>query len=215
MWPNNYPKPDKNLSSEVTSHKKSHLATLALVGLGLTCIIILLGLIRRTGKVSLSNGAIVSTIPASFWATWLSQASCKVVYQPSDRQSGTVVFLQNTDSRVAMVMPASDGKSLFCLYCADVLFRLVKIDPTQEPEPLPKDSYLHYIVLASSYHIEAGTSNDWREVCEYLKTVPTNTFNEEAATTYDLGIVRLHFERKDLLPAVEQQIENMRWGFTY
>jgi len=113
-------------------------------------------------------------------------------------------------------MPAADGKTLLCLYYADVMFRLMKIDPTKKPKPYPQNSYLNYIVLASSWDIEAGTTNDWHEVSEYLKKVSPNTFDQEAGRKLDLGIFRSHFGREELLGVVEHQIKNMQsFGATY
>jgi hypothetical protein len=124
--------------------------------------------------------------------------------------------LQDSDSQLAMIMPASDGKSLLCLYDADVVLHLMRIDPTEKFKPFLKNSYLNWIVLASSWDVKPGTTNDWQEVSEYLKTVSSDTFKQEAGTKLDLGISRFRYEKDELLLVVKQQIKNMQlYGSTY
>jgi len=203
------------MSSETKDLRKRPWVVVGVACLSLMLFITLMGLTHRSFKTTLSNGGTIRVTPASFWATWLSEARCKIIYQPKDREAGAISLLQDTDSRLAMVMPAADGKSLLCLYYADVCFRLFRIDPTKKPGPFPQGNYLKYIVKESSWDIKPGTTNDWYEVLNHLKTAPPDIFDQEAGTTYDLGVCRLHFGRKDLSDAVETQIQNMRWGFSY
>jgi hypothetical protein len=186
------------------------------IGIGLVVVIALIGMIHRSVEVQLSNGGFIRTTPASLWGSYFFKTGCKIVYHPKDGEVGTVVLLQDSDSQPAMVMPAADGKSLLCLYDADVVLRLMRIDPTRKSKPFPEKSYLNWIVLASSWDVETGTTNDWQEVFEHIKAVSPDTFNQEAGTKLDLGISRSHYEKDELLPVVERQIKNMQlYGSTY
>jgi len=202
--------------SQETKNKNRLWLIVGGIALGLVVIVVLMGMIHRSVEVRLSNGGFVRITPASLWGACLFKTGCKIVYQPKDGEVGTVVLLQDSDSQLAMIMPASDGKSLLCLYDADVVLRLMRIDPTKKSKPFPEKSYLNWIVLASSWDVEPGTTNDWQEVSEYLKTVSPDTFNQEAGTKLDLGISRSHYEKDELLPVVERQINNMQlYGSTY
>jgi len=179
-------------------------ATAAFIGLGLVVLILLGTLHRRTRELSLANGDVIWITPAPFLTSLLSETSCKIIYQPKHGNTETLVLLQDSDSQPAMVIPATDGKTFLCLYYADVLYRLMKVYPGRSPTPFAKTSYLNFVVLSSSCHLESGTTNDWHEVSEYLKSVPPNTFNQHA----------LGFRRKVLTSGVDLQIWNMRQGFT-
>ena len=208
------------MSSELKKQRKRLLVITVSIGLGLSVFIVLIGSIRRSVELSLSNGGYICVTPPSLWGTFLSKSSWKIFYRPKDGEAGTVILLGDTPLQLeagqpAMIIPAANGKTLLCLYYADVLYRLMRIDQTQKSKPFPKDSYLNYIVLGSSWDIKPGTTNDWYEVAEYLKTVPLSTYNKEALTTLDLGIWRFYFSREDLLSAVELQITNMQRGATY
>lgn len=202
--------------SSVKKKKNRLLPIVGGIGIGLVVVIALIGMIHRSVEVRLSNGGFVRITPASLWGSCLFKTGCKIVYQPKDGKVGTVVLLQDSDSQLAMIMPAPDGKSLLCLYDADVVLRLMRIDPAKTFKPFPEKSYLNWIVLASSWDVEQGTTNDWQEVSEYLRTVSPDIFHQEAGTKLDLGISRSHYEKDDLLPVVERQINNMQlYGSTY
>jgi hypothetical protein len=202
--------------SSVTKKTNRLLPIVGGIGIGLVVVIALIGMIHRSVEVRLSNGGFVRITPASLWGSCLFKTGCKIVYQPKDGKVGTVVLLQDSDSQLAMIMPASDGKSLLCLYDADVVLRLMRIDPAKNFKPFPEKSFSNWIVLASSWDVEQGTTNDWQEVSEYLRTVSPDIFNQEAGTKLDLGISRSHYEKDDLLPVVERQINNMQlYGSTY
>jgi len=171
--------------------------------------------IRRTNEFSSGSGGLVRVKPASLLRSFLPKARCSIEYQPKSGGSGTIVLSQSLDGQVAMVIPGTNGDYLLCLYYADVHYRLMKIDPHQQFAPFPKNSYLNYIILTTPWNIEEGTSNDWEEAHSYLKAVPQSTFDQQAGTTYDLGIVRFHFQREELLAEVEREIYNSQHGLVY
>lgn len=112
-------------------------------------------------------------------------------------------------------MPVADGQHLLFLYDADVHYRLMRVDLNRQSVGLPSASYLNYIVLSSSWNVEEGTSNDWEEAYSYLKTVPQSVFDRQAVTTCDLGVVRLRYQRGELLSEVEREIYNSQHGLVY
>ena len=198
------------------SVKKNRLSLIAIgVCFGLAVAIVVMGMFHRSVDVRLGNGGLIRITPASLLGSCLLKTGCTIVYQSKDGEVGKVVLLQDSDSQLAMIMPASDGKSLLCLYDADVVLRLMKIDPTKKFSPFPKESYLNWIVLASTWDVKTGTTNDWQEVSEHLKTVSPEIFNQEAGPKLDLGISRSHYEKDELLPVVERQINNMQNGSSY
>jgi hypothetical protein len=178
-------------------------------------LLMLMGLIHRSFKIVFDNGAFAQVTPASLWKACFLKGSCKIIYQPREGESGIATILQTSDSQLAMIMLAADGKSLLCLYDADVDLRLMRFDPTKKAIKFPPNSYLNYIIIASSWSVEQGTSNDWHEVSEYLKKVPPSAFNQQAGTKLDLGVFRIHYERDDLLSVVGSQITNMQHGASY
>jgi hypothetical protein len=114
-----------------------------------------------------------------------------------------------------MVMPGADGQHLLFLYYADVHYRLMRVDPNRPSVSFPSGSYLNYIVLSSPWDVEEGTSNDWEEAHSYLKTVSQSVFDQQAVTTCDFGVVRLHYQRGELLSEVEREIYNSQHGLVY
>jgi hypothetical protein len=190
------------------------LAVAMCIGLGMLIVILLTALFQRTRKLSLANGDVINITLAPVVVSLLSETSCKIVYQPQHGTNETIVLLQDSDSRPAMLIPAADGETFFCLYYADVRYRLMKIEPSKSPTSFSKTSYLSFIVISSSCHIESATTNEWYEVLQYLKTAPHKAFEQDACTIYDLGVWRYHFDRQELSDAVQNQIDNINWGVT-
>lgn len=171
---------------------------------------------HRSIDANLSSGGRVRITPPSFWGSCLSKEGCKIVYRPRDGEAGTVTFwesspLQLDDGQPAMIIPAAGSNCLLILYDADVQYRLVKVNPSKPSTKFAEGSYLNYIILSSPWEIEEGTSNDWGEVRSYLKAVPQTTFDQQAVTTCDFGVVRLHYGREELLSGVERAIYNLQW----
>jgi hypothetical protein len=191
---------------------KHYLVIAGGISLGLVIVLVLMGVARRSVGVGLSNGGSARIT--------FSKNSCKIVYQPRDGEAGTVAFyassiLQLDTGQPAFMAPATDSHCLLILYDADVHYRLVRVDPSKPFTRFPENSYLSYIVQSSPWKIEEGTSNDWEEVCSYLKTVPQKSFNREAITTLDLGLARFHYRRQELLSEVEREIYNGKHGYVY
>ncbi len=191
------------MTSRLTGSKKGPLLIAAFIGFWLVVIIVSMGLIPRTSEVSWSNAGVIRVTPAPFLTSLMCETSCKIVYQPKNGQSGTIVLLEDSDSQPAMIIPAADGKTFLCLYYADVLYRLMRVDPSKRPTPFPPQNYLNYIVLSSSCHIEPGTADDWHQASEYVKAVPADVFNQQS----------LGFRRQVLSSGVNQTIWNMQHGF--
>ncbi|MGO8931766.1 MAG: hypothetical protein ACLQU3_33340 [Limisphaerales bacterium] len=177
--------------------------------------IMLLLVIHRTVEAQLSNGGVIRITPAFALTALLTEASCKIVYQPKNGEVGVISLLQDSDGCLAMVMPAKDGKCLLALYYADVHYRLIRIDPAAQSRTFHEGSYLNYISLASPWNIEEGTSNDWEEVHMYLKTVPQDILKREVLPTQELGVFSSYFDRETLLSEVEREIYNSQRGWTY
>jgi hypothetical protein len=177
--------------------------------------IVLMGMIHRNVETQLSNGGTIRITPASALTSLSSEASCKMVYKPKNGKVGEISLLQDSDSCLAMVMPAKDGKCLLGLYYADVHYRLIRIDPTAPSRTFPEGSYLNKIILSSPWNIEEGTSNDWEEVHMYLKTVPQVILKKEVLPTEELGVFSPYFDRETLLSEVEREIYNSQRGWTY
>jgi len=185
--------------------RKHHLVTAGGIGIVVVIVVVLTGLGRRGGYIGLSNGGFVRIT--------CSRDNCRLFYQSRDGETGTIAFVESSilqldEAHVAFIAPAPGGKCLLILYDADVHYRLVRVDPTRPFNKFPENSYLSHIVHSSPWKIEEGTSNDWEEVCSYLKTVSQNTFNQQAATKLDLGIARFHYQREELVSEVERQIYN-------
>lgn len=192
--------------------KKHHLLIAGGIALGVVVIAVLVGMFCRSNDVGLSNGGFVHIT--------YSKDSCRLFYQPRDREAGTIAFLELSilhldEAHLAFIAPAADGNCLLILYDADIHYRLIRVDPSKQFDNFPESSYLHYIVQSSPWKIEEGTSNDWQEVGSYLKTVPQKVFDHQAATTFDLGIARFHYKRKELIAEIEREIDNSKHGWTY
>lgn len=197
--------------------RKRYLYKVGGIALGVTIIVMLMGLIRRGADVRLSNGGLVRIAPPSIWS---SRDDCKIIYHTGDGRTGTVVFLkepilQPEVAQPAFIVPAADNNCLLILYDADVHYRLVRIDPTKPSNTFPENSYLNYIVKSSPWKVEEGTSNDWEEVHSYLKTVPQKLFSQQTLTTIDFGIARFHYGREELLSEVEREIYYSNHGYVY
>jgi hypothetical protein len=109
-------------------------------------------------------------------------------------------------------MLAAD-KTLLCLYNFDVDLRLLRIDPAKSPKPFSSESRLDAIVCASPWYIEAGTTNDWQEMLDYLKKLPSGAFKSQSVPTFDLGIISLHGSPESIQQRIEGQIGLMhRFG---
>ena len=197
--------------------RKYYLISAGSIALGVVIVVVLMGLVHRSSEVGLSNGGFVHITPPSIWS---SKDGCKIVYQPRDKKAGTVTFFESSifqldDGQPAFIVPAADSDCLLILYDADVHYRLVRINPNKPFDKFSDNSYLSYIVQSSTWGIEEGTSNDWEEVCWYLKTVPQKTFNQQAVTTVDLGVARFHYRREELLSEVKREIYNTKHGYVY
>jgi hypothetical protein len=208
------------MNSEIKSKKKRLLFIAGSIGFGLTVVIVLMGLIHRSTDLLLNDGGFIHITPTSLWGSYMSRAGCKIVYKTKDGEVGSIILFQNfLNCQPAMITPGAEGKTFLCLYETDTYLCLLKIDPTKRPKQFLPKSDLNWIVLASSWDVESGTTNDWQEIRDYLKTVPLNTFSQEAVTTLDLGFIRLglgQYRKENLLQVVEQQIKNMRqYGATY
>jgi hypothetical protein len=170
---------------------------------------------HRSFETTLSDGTVIKTTCPSIFASSGSNANCKIVCRTKSGNVGTITLLEDSDSGLAMVMPGADGQHLLFLYYADVRYRLMRIDLNRQPTGFRSDSYLNYIVLSSSWNVEEGTSKDWEEAHSYLKEVPQSVFDRQAVTTCDLGVVRFHHQREELLSEVERQINNSKHGWVY
>jgi len=200
--------------------RKHYLFTAGGIALGALIVVMLMGLIRRSTDVELSNGGFVRITPPSVWSSFLSKEGCKILYRPRDGKAGTVTFFESSifqldNGQPALIVPVADSDCLLILYDADVHYRLVRLDTTKPFNKFPDNSYLSYIVQSSPWKIEEGTSNDWEKVCSYLTTVPQNIFNQQAVTTVDLGVARFHYRRKELLSEVNREIYNTKHGYVY
>lgn len=199
------------MSSEEKKRKHPWAKVLALCLL-LVIAIASMGLIRRSINLPFGNGSFVRVTPASFWSSCGSGSSCKIFYRPSDGESGTVALWQDFADRPVIVMLATNGKALLCLYNFDIDLRLLEIDPTQNSNPFSTKSHLDAIVCSSPWHIESGTTNDWQEMLDYLKNLPADTFKHQAVPAYDLGLMRFGLgqeARENLLQRIEKQITAM------
>jgi hypothetical protein len=186
--------------------KQSRLVLLlCYVGLGLV-LLVLLALIPPTNTVKLGSGGFVRVKSSSFLSSMVSETSCKIIYQPKEGETKSIIMLQDSDSEPAMIIPAADGKTFLCLYYADVRFRLLRIDPSKMPVAFPQGSYLKYIVLSSSCHIEPATDDDWRQVSHYLESVPQSVFNQQT-----IGFIG--YRRRVLSSGVDRMMWNMQHGF--
>jgi len=188
---------------------------MACIGLVFGIIVAFVAFSHRGLETTLGNGTTVQIMPASIFASFCSKASCKIVCRTKSGNAGTINLLQDSDSCLAMVIPAADGQHLLFLYDADVHYRLMRIDPNKQLAGFPSASYLNYIVLSSTWNIEEGTSNDWEEAHSYLKTVPQSVFDRQAVTTCDLGVMHLRYQRGELLSEVEREIYNSQHGWVY
>ncbi len=183
--------------------------------LGMLALFVPAVLIHRNYAITLDNGTSIHVSPASFWDSWFSEAHCDIFYRPKNGIAGMISLLQDSDSSLAMVMPAEDGKCLLGLYYADVHYRLIRIDPTAQSRQFPKDSYLNYIILSTPWNIQEGTSNDWEEVQRYLKTVPQHILKKEVLHTDELGALSPSFDKKSLLSEVNREIYYSQHGLIY
>jgi len=197
--------------------RKYYLITAGSIALGVVIVIVLMGLVYRSIAVGLSNGGFVRVTPPSIWS---SKDGCKILYQPRGGKAGTVTFFESSIFQLdvgqpALIVPTADSDSLLILYDADVHYRLVRIDPNKPFDKFSGNSYLSYIVQSSPWRIDEGTSNDWQEVCSYLKSVPQITFDKQVLTTVDFGVARFHYRRGDLLSEVQREIYNTKHGYVY
>lgn len=177
--------------------------------LGLVAVIVLMGFVSRSIKVPLNNGGAAQMKPASLWGSVCGAERCSINYQPKDGEAGTVLLWQDFFDRPIIVIPAPDDKVLLCLYDFDVDLRLLRIDPTKSPKPFPPKSNLDAIVCASPWCIETGTTNDWQEMLDYLKSLPSGAFKRQSVPAYDLGIIRLHGSPEYIQQWMEGQIKFM------
>jgi hypothetical protein len=173
---------------------------------------VLAGFISRTIKIQLGNGGSARITPASLWNSCKADSNCKIVYQKISGESGTIALWQDFFDEPVIVMSSSDGKALLCLYDFDVDLRLLRIDPTHSPKPFLPQSRLDTIVCASPCYIEAGTTNDWQEILDYLKNLSPTDFSHQAIPIHDFGIIRFgvgESARQNLLRGIEEQIKIM------
>ena len=170
---------------------------------------------HRRLSTTLSNGTIVKVTPPTTLASLCTETRCKVDCRTKSGSAGTINLLEDSDSCLAFMMPASDGEGLLFLYYADVHFYLMRVNPEHETVAFPTGSYLPYIVLSSPWEIEEGTRKDWAQIRSYLENVPQEIFDRQSVTMSDLGFVQLHFEREKLLSEVNREINNSRHGWAY
>lgn len=178
-------------------------------------LIVVVGLRSHREKLVLTDGRILyATIP-SFWMSFLSKSQSEIVCFNNNGLAITNKFLDDSDSGLAIVFPAADGRRLYGLYYADVCFRLLKIDPDSRSVSFPKGSYLNAVVVESGCSVEAASINDWREVSLYLKTVPLVAYKNEVPYNWAFGVWPSYFSRSTLARAVDFQITNMEHGDYY
>jgi hypothetical protein len=158
----------------------------------------------RIHVLTLANGGIIRTSPAPFLKSLLTETSCKITYQPKNGEVETIILLEDSDGHPAMIIPSEDNKAFFCLYYADVRYRLMKIVPATKPGPLSKNNYLGFIVLSSTCYIEQASTNDWQKLAEYLSTVPATIFRKQS----------IGFQRDVLISEVDREMSNIKQGFT-
>ena len=173
---------------------------------------ILAGSVSRTIKLQLRNGGSVRITPASLWNTCKADSSCKICYQMDGEEPGTVSLWQDFFDEPIIVISSNDGKTLLCLYDFDVDLRLLRFDPTRNPKPFLPQSRLDTIVCASPWYVEAGTTNDWQEILDYLKNLTPGDFSHQAIPIHDFGILRFgvgESARQNLLRGIEEQIKVM------
>lgn len=189
----------------------------ALIGIGILVVAaVTIGAFgTRSCEIKLSDGTVLQVTPAPTLASLCSEASDKIVCRTKDGKVGTINLLDDSDSGLAMVMPGMGDNCLLFLYYADVHYRLMRVDLNKKSSPFTSGSYLNYIVLSSDWNVEEGTSNDWEAAYSNLTTVPKNVFNQQAVTTYLLGIVPTQYRRDDLRSEVKREINNTQHGWVY
>jgi len=190
------------MGTEQTSQKPKFFAVAVLISLTLIIAMALIALNPGGRKLSLNNSSTIHVTLAPFLTSLVRETSAKIVYEPSNGPVETVVFLQDSDSQPAMIIPGPDAKAFFCLYYADVVYRLVKVNPGEKTTPFATNSYLNYIVISSSCAVESGTTNDWHSVSRYIDAIPDDVFKQEA----------FGFQRKVLSAGVAEHIWNMEHG---
>jgi len=78
--------------------------------------------------MKLSDGTVLRITPAPMLATLFSEASDKINFRTKNGKVGAISLLDDSDSGLAMVMPAVGDNYLLFLYYADVHYRLMRID---------------------------------------------------------------------------------------
>ncbi len=88
--------------------------------------------------------------------------------------------------------------TLLCLYDFDGDLRLLRVDATSSFKPLPNDSPLRFIVLASPWLIDDANSGDWQAAYKYLTELSPNAFKRRSVPDFDLGVIRMCVDKEAL-----------------
>jgi hypothetical protein len=169
--------------------------------LGLPVVIVLLGLVPWSKKITLDNGGYAHIKKASLVRSLWPEAYSTVSYEPKSGQSGKIVLWQDIFDGPVTLLTASDTNVLLCLYDYDVDFRLFRIDTDKMFKPLSPDSDLKHILFSCTWEINDGTEADWQEVLNYLHKVPPNDFERR---TVSVGL-RIYESPNSMLKGLEYQ----------
>ena len=171
--------------------------------IGSAIIIVLLRLGWSFRNIPLSTGDSICITQSTLVRPLFLKSSCEIVYRTTHGEGTSLSLLRDSDNEPAMVIPSADGRTFLCLYCADIFYRLIKVDPRKPPSMFTGSSYLNFIVRSTSCHVESGTIDDWEDLSKYLKSVSNDVFDQES----------LGFTRAVLISGVDLQIVNMQQGF--
>jgi hypothetical protein len=152
-----------------------------------------------TGNISVEYDGPLATLHSSTY---------RINYKTSRGSRGTVYLHGNFDCNPLIVFSQTNG-DILCLYDADVLLRLIRIDPNRPREHFSPKSALNWIIAGSTCFIEQGHFREWNSVSNYFANPQASNLKATWIPTLDYGIGRISADPKLLSNRVSTQIDYM------
>jgi hypothetical protein len=179
------------------------------IGLGMLVVVVLLASIPRTIRVPLKDGGEVSFPQPSLIGKFFSSSST-ITFRPKQGKINSMDLEEDVFEGPAMVLSSTNTNVFFCIYDHDTDWLMIKIDLSQEFQPLSPQNPMHSHVLRSTCKIERVRrvdTNDWYFAAAALEKMPSKQFKDQSAGL-DLLVYRLRNNQKDLAASMRNNCDS-------
>jgi hypothetical protein len=171
-------------------------------------ICLVIGMVLLTPRtITIRNDQRTLDFKAPFFLSTIGDSSCLITCKDKRGQSGEAELLYSfIESPIIFLPSPTNDNVIFCLYDFDVHLVLLKINTTK-PYLLPDSkSQTRFIVMKSSWAVDEGDLDDWRQTFGLIKKIPIAKFKQQSVPARDFGVFKQHFDKEDVLEGIKRQI---------